>query len=323
MRIPSGASRALRRHRWFGVPRWAWLGGLAGLIAFAAVYGPWSQPSPQVRAIVAGLRSSSVYMAPGAPGVVDPARVRQVIGDRPIVVAILDRTPLPPNSKGTDPRLVLCDQIAGQVSNDYVWVYAADDKGRYRGNDCYGPNFPHPTKAGVGMDDFDLSLNIEAQLSAQFRTSDTNLTPEIEEFVLAFDADTTADYGAVPTRSALPDELAGQQIVLACAGMVFGAAALFLLLRHGGLALRRRMAGHAALRHRHLALTARLNEIADAVINPGRPADARDAERQADVAKRYVLALDQVEHARTGAELTSAEAEIASLAGELATEVTG
>ncbi|HEX5405789.1 MAG TPA: hypothetical protein VFX16_26235 [Pseudonocardiaceae bacterium] len=302
--------------RWFGVPRWAWIAGLIGLIAFAAVYGPWNQPNARVRAVVNGLRTSSVYQEPGAPGLVNAARTRQVIGNRPIVVAIMNRDSLPA-AGDHDPISSFCDQIAREVPADYIWVFGRDSKGGYTGNNCYGSDFPHPTKAGVSMDDFDLELNITAQLSAQYRVTDTDLTPQIEEFVLSFDAATGDDFGAVPTRGAVPDVLAVRQIVLACVGMVAGTVALFLLLRMLGLALRRRTAAAAARARRHTGLSTELNRIADAVINPRKPKDAKDAEHQADVAKRYVLALDELEHAHTDAELTKAANDIGALAEQV------
>jgi hypothetical protein len=312
MRIPA----ALRSHRWFGVPRWICLAGVVGLVGFALVYGPWNQPSAQVRTIVAGLRSSSVYQEAGAPTVLDAARTRQIIGNRPIVVAILSKTPLPP-SDDDDARFALCEQIADQVPTDYVWVYAANDGGKYQGSNCYGPKFPTPTKKGVDVDEFDTAVNVAAQLSAQYRMTDTDFMPQIEEFVLSFDSEAATDYGAVPTRSAVPDELAGQQVVLACAAMVLGTVAFFLLLRLGGLALRRRSATTAALRRRHTELTTRLSSIADTVINPREPKTAKEAQRQADVAKRYVFALDELEHARSDHDLTKAEGTITTLAKEV------
>lgn len=298
-----------RRHRWFGVPRWIWFAGFVGIIAFVVVYGPWSQPSAQVQTIVAGLRTSSVYVQPGAPSLIDPVHTREVIGNRPIVVVLLNRDPLPA-SGDSDPRETFCQQIAKVVTNDYIWVYGADSSGAYKGNDCYGTNFPAPTKPGVSMDDFDLSLNISAQQSAQFRTSATNMNPEIEEFVLTFDSTAGDDYGAIPARGAIPDSLAVQQIVLACIGMIAGTVTLFLLLRVVGTALRRRSAKGVARARRHAALTSELNRVADAVINPRPTTSHADAERQADTAKQYVLALDHLEHARTDADLTKAEREI-------------
>src|SRR5205823_1877661 len=221
--------------RWFGLPRWvALLGVLTGLGVFAGVFGPWAQPSAQVRAIVTGLRPSSVYQAPGEPG--------------------------------------------------------------------------------VSMDDFDTALNISAQQSAQFRVTDSDLTPEIEEFVLSFDAETGADYGAVPTAGAIADVLATQQIVLAGLAMVFGTVAVFGAVRFGGRLLRRNTARASARRTRRAELNARLNRIADAVLNPRAHAHPDDAVRQAEVAKRYVLVLDQLEHAGSDAELTAAETEITALA---------
>jgi hypothetical protein len=305
--------RAGRARRWFGVPRWIWLAGVVGLLVFVAVYGPWSQPSARVATIVDGLRTSSVYRQPGAPDLVNPARVRQVIGDRPIVVAILDRTPLPAGSDSDDPREALCQQVAKQITNDYIWIYGADSTGKYSGNDCYGSDFPTPTAKGVDMFDFDAGVNISAQLSAQFRTSPTNLTPELEEFVLSFDAETAKDYGAVPTRGAIPDALATRQLTLAALGLVAGTVTLFLLLRLLGLAIRGRSGAAAARATRHAELSTRLNEVADAVINPRPHATAEQAAHQATVAKRYVLALDQLDHAHTDDELGTAAHEIDAL----------
>jgi hypothetical protein len=303
--------------RWLGVPRSLWLFGLAvGLIGSAVLFGPWAQPSAQVRTIVDGFRTSSVYVQPGAPPVLDPARLRQVIGDRPIVVAILNRTPLP-DSGDDDPREVLCQQIAHQVLDDYIWVYAQDGGGDYKGDDCYGDDFPRPTKPGVSMDDFDIALNVSAQTAAQLRETDTNLTPEIEEFVLTFDATAGEDYGAVPTRGPVPDRLAGQQIALACLGLVAGTCALFALLRLLVVALQRRAAASAALRRRRAAATADLSRVADAVIHARPAGDATEASRQADTAKKYVLALDALEHAHTEAELADAERDITALVGKV------
>lgn len=306
-----------KRGRWLGVPRSLWVCGLvAGLVAFLVVFGPWAQPSAQVTTIVDGLRAGSVYVQPGAPRVLDPARLRQVIGDRPIVVAILNRTPLP--DADDDPREVLCRQIAHQVLDDYIWVYAQDSSGDYQGNDCYGDDFPTPTKPGVSMDDFDIDLNVSAQTAAQLRVSDTNRTPEIEEFVLAFDTVAGEDYSAVPTRGPVPDHLAARQIVLACLGMIAAMCVLFALLRLLAVLLRRRAAATAALRRRRAAASAELSKVADAVIHV-RPAEhAADARRQADTAKDYVLALDALEHATTEPELAKAEHDISALVRQVA-----
>jgi hypothetical protein len=299
------------------VPRSLWLCGLvAGLVAFLAVFGPWAQPSAQVRTIVDGFRTGSVYVQPGAPHLLDPARLRQVIGDRPIVVAILNRTPLP-DGDDDDPQETLCQQIAHQVLDDYIWVYAQDGTGKYQGDDCYGDDFPTPTKPGVTMFDFDTDLSISAQTAAQLRVTTTDKTPEIEEFVLAFDAVTGEDYGAVPTRGPVPDRLAARQVALACLGMVAGTCALFALLRLTAVSLRRRAAATSALRRRRTAATAELSRVADAVIHARPATDAVDARRQADTAKEYVLALDALERAHTDAELSDAERDITALVGQV------
>ncbi|GAA5168745.1 hypothetical protein [Amycolatopsis dongchuanensis] len=293
------------------VPRWLVLGVAAGLAAFAALYGPWAQPSAQVRSIVEALRTSSVYEQPGAPGVVDARRARQVIGDRAILLVLLDRSPLSTSGDSKDPRMNLCHQLSEEIPDDYIWVYAQGDDGEYKGNNCVGDGFPAPNTGT--KDDFDLTLNIGAELSAQYRATDTDRTPELEEFVLAYDAATSKAHGEIPTRPAVPDRLAGRQLVLACAGLVVGSVLLFFLLRAAGLAWRRRRAGVAARRQRRLALDARLSRLADSVLHPAPAADQAEAERQAEAARRYVLSLDLLTNAESAEELAAAEAEITGL----------
>jgi hypothetical protein len=46
-------------------------------------------------------------------------------------------------------------------------------------------------------------------------------------------------------------------------------------------------------------------------------ADPADARHQADTARKYVLALDALEHARTDTELATAERDITALAGQV------
>jgi hypothetical protein len=175
--------------KWFGWPRWLCLAVVAGLTGFGGVYGPWWQPSAQVQSIVEGLRAGSVYEAPNASGVVNAQRARQVIGDRAIVVVILDRQPLTGTGDHGDPWMTLCHQIAREITGSYIWVYATDGKGSYDGANCVCGDFPKSSKTTDQVSDFDLRVNIAAQLSARYRRSATDLTPELEEFVLTFDAE--------------------------------------------------------------------------------------------------------------------------------------
>ncbi len=75
-----------RRRR---IPVWARMAILVALAFFAyQQYGYWSIPATG-RAAGAGLRASAAYADPTEPDVIDLARARQVIGDRPILMAVL------------------------------------------------------------------------------------------------------------------------------------------------------------------------------------------------------------------------------------------
>lgn len=293
-----------RRRR---MPRWLVAGIVGGLIAFGAVFGPWAQPSAQVKSIVEDLRGGSVYEAPGAPGIVDAQRARQVIGDRAILVVLLDRTPLTTSGDSRDPRMNLCHQLADVIQDDYIWVYAQGEDGAYKGNNCVGDDFP-----GAG-DDLDITINIAAETSAQYRATDADRTPELEEFVLSYDAETSKSLGRIPTRPPIPDVLATRQIVLAGAGMVGGTVLVFFALRWAGVAYQRGRAGAAVRRRRRLALDARLSAVADAILHPAKPGTPAEAERQAGAAEKYVRALDLLTSAASDDELTRAESEITEL----------
>jgi hypothetical protein len=83
-----------------------------------------------------------------------------------------------------------------------------DGEGTYDGGNCVGDDFPESTKTAGQVGDFDLQVNIAAQLSALYRRSATDLIPELEEFVLTFDAEAAKSYGQIPPRGPVPDRLA-------------------------------------------------------------------------------------------------------------------
>jgi hypothetical protein len=74
--------------------------------------------------------------------------------------------------------------------------------------------------------------------------------------------------------------------------MVGAAVLLFFSLRWAGLALQHRRKGQAVRRRLGMALEARMNRLADAVLHPDPPESPAEAQLQADAAKRYVLTLD-------------------------------
>jgi hypothetical protein len=69
----------------------------------------------------------------------------------------------------------------------------------------------------------------------------------------------------------------------------------------------------AANDSRTLAMSSRLNSLADKVLRPGKPSDADDAAQQAEVARRYVLALQQFEQDGPNAETETQVGELEEL----------
>jgi hypothetical protein len=300
------------RKTWFGVPRFVYFAAVAGLIAAVVIWKPAGSPSPRVSAAVEGLRSSSVYVESGAPGYVDPERAKAVLGDRPIVVAIMNEVPPPAREHVNGPAAAMCEDIARLVPTNLVILFSIEKDG-YGSSYCDGDDFPGAD--GLG---FSFNVIVEAEIGWKYRATKENLTPEIEEYVLAFDAQAAEEFkDGIPVRGAVPDELAKGQIALAMIGMVLGTVALFVLLRVVGLAIKHGRHSAADLRRRRTAAGARLNRVAEAVLRPGPADDLDEAHHQAHVAKRYLYTLHQFEEADTAAKLTRAEQEIAELEREV------
>ena len=154
----------------------------------------------------------------------------------------------------------------------------------------------------------------------QYRVTEDDLYPQVEEFVFAFDEQAVQDYpGGVPTRAPVippppsPDTLQTWQIVLSLGGILLGTIALFVALRLVGQAVAKRSARDAETRNRGEATSARLNRLADTILHPPPPKDAADARRQADLAGRYVLVLGEFEAARTRARLAEVHERLTDL----------
>lgn len=287
-----------------GLPRWLAgalaLGILLSYVLFSTAPEEEHVPSPLVPGIIEGLRTSSVYAAPGAPPVVDVARARQVIGDRPIVVVLLDRTPLAHEDISLE-RQNLCQDVADATPTNLVMVFAADSRGPYDSSICMGPDFSNPTNP-LNAKNFDLGLDVAADTASTYRSSDTNMTPKIEEYVLAFDHQVSEDkYPFTPRRAIVqpppPTASALQtwQIVLAVAGLIVAVVAVFAVLQLVVRLLQHRQNVRMENDSRATAMSARLNRLADKVLRPDKPGNADDAAQQAEVARRYVLALQQFE----------------------------
>ncbi len=324
------------RNKWFGaerifgLPRWVAVCVGIGLLLGIGIFGrPVHGPEPvsdRVRAIAEGLRTTSVYEEkPGVPGVIDAERARQLLGDRPIVLVLLDDTPLPEPPEPLDlPVYDLCDQIASVVTTSLVIVYATLDTGEYSQAYCAGPQFSNPQNP-IEAADYDYGLITKAELAWRYRATDEDKFPEVEEFVFAFDEQAREDYpDGVPTRAVVvppppaPDALQTGTLVLSLGGVVLAPVALFALLRLIGSTTTKRSRRAAGAHTRQEAINVRLNRLADAVLHPPAPKDAAAAHRQAELAERYVLLLGDVESARS----RSALAEVEERLSELEQEVT-
>jgi len=319
----------LRKGPWFGLPRWLVVAvGVAILLGYGTFGRGVDAPAPvsdQVRTIVDGLRTTSVYEAPDSPGKVDAERARALIGDRPIVLVLLGTTPLPKPERPLDqPVYDLCDQIADVVSTSLVVLYATKDTGEYSAAYCVGPEFSNPQNP-VDASNYDFVLVSRAEVAWKYRATDDDLFPKVEEFVFAFDEQAAEDFpGGVPRRAVVvppppsPDTLQTWQIVLSLAGILLGTIALFVGLRLVGQVVARRGARAAAHRHRGEAMSARLNKLADVVSHPPPTTDADEARRQADLAGQYVLVLGDFEAASSNMQLDGVDTRLTELEKEAA-----
>lgn len=316
-----GAPRAGRKRRWLGVPRWLWAAVALGAVVSTLVFVVSEPPVPvsaQARKAVEGLRTTSVYEEPGGPGVVDVPRARELIGDRAIVLVLLATT-VDDVTARTDPRAERCAEIADLVATSVVIVYAFDHEGDYKPEYCVGPEF---VNAGNPVDAEDYTTGVVGGvlLGTHFRVTDADRFAEVEEYVYTFDHYTMRDSpNGVPRRGVVvpppptPDALQAWQVVLALGGILAGTVALFLLLRGAGWFAGRRRTLAAATRTRAEAASARLTRLADAVLHPAEPENARAARREADLAGRYVLLLRDIEAARTAADLAAVEQALTEL----------
>ena len=310
--------------RWLGVPRWVYvpivLGGLLCYLVFGWPSDPPPPVSAQATSAVEGLRTTSVYEEPGGPGIVDAARSRELIGDRAIVVVLFAGAILDDPTHFTDPRAERCAEIADLVATSVVVMYAFDDDGDYDAEYCVGPEFANAANPVDPSDYTNGGVVGSVQLGTGFRATDTDKFAEVEEYVYAFDEYTTRDSpNGVPRRGVVvppgetPTGPQAWQVGLSLAGILAGTLAVFVLLRAAGGFVGRRGERTAAVRTRSEAVNTRLNRLADTVLHPERPKDARAARAQADVAERYVLVLHAAETARTQAELEDVERELALL----------
>jgi hypothetical protein len=305
--------------------RWLWLIGMIAVGAFGCVLvlgGLSPDPKPvsaQVRKIVEGLRTTSVYEEPGGPGIVDAQRSRDLIGDRAIVLVLLAGPIQEDPTYATDRRAERCTEIADLIATSVVILYAYDHEGSYEAEYCVGPEFVNADNP-VDPEDYVSAVVGGVHLGTHFRVTDTDKFAEVEEYVYTFDAYTMRDSpNGVPRRGVVvpppsdPDALQVGQVALGLGGVLTGTVALFALLRAAGGFAGRRTARAAEARTRSERINVRLNRLADTVLHPEPTTDATVARRQADLAERYVLLLAAVESARTAGEHAGVDRDLTEL----------
>jgi len=292
-----------RRRR---IPVWARMAILVALAFFAyQQYGYWSIPATG-RAAGAGLRASAAYADPTEPDVIDLARARQVIGDRPILMAVLPA--------GYPKReLAACEDVAKQHPKNLVLAY----KGAQTPTLCAGSGFPGPTTKGLGIDAWVFRVALETQFASRYRVADDahQRTAEVEEFVLAFDAQVQEDYAdGVPNREADPDPVVWWRVMLELAVLIVLVVSLFAGIRIAAQRIIRIRSESAALRARRLDQQQQLSEAASEIMvfDPDEaPAKAR---LRASVAGQYLHTLTAFEAARTREDLDAAQVGCTALA---------
>lgn len=292
------------RARLAALPRWVYFALLLGLAAVVLQqYSTWTTPAA-VRRAAQGLDGSSAYADPSAPGVIDLARARQVIGDRPILVAVL-----PPN---TGSRIYkLCEQVVQRHPGNVALVYQGSKSSAI----CKGDDFPKPTTA-TDADQWLEVLIITTDYSSSLRTSSdtTDHTPDVEEFVLAFDAAVNKDYAdGIPRRSTSASTAVWWQVVTELLGLVLGVVLAVGVLRL--LAVRTlTVLGQRRTRRLHaLEQQARLSRVADTVLEPVARTKGKRAEELATAAGRYVGALTAFEAARTEDDRAAVDVQLSEL----------
>lgn len=277
-------------------------------LALAAAAGQfvvsWTFDDGARRAVDA-LHSDSVWIEPGSPAVLDAGRARQVIGDRPIVAAVL------PPSEDTFDR---CEDVVARHDDVVAFVWTAPGRSAI----CVGDGFPDPDlgeQADRTAVDWLERVILDARFSSRYRVDEAlpDRTAQLEELVLAFDAAVPDAYAdGVDRRELSASPQVGLEIAVRLLATAAAVVVGFVVLRLVVLRVVAGRARHRSLRTRRLEQLARTARLADAVLAE-QPGDPRRARARADAAGRYVLVLAGVEAARDEPALDAADAELSAL----------
>jgi hypothetical protein len=259
------------------------------------------------RAAVDGLRDASVYVEPGAPTVLDTERTRRLVGDRPILVAVLRDDVRHGRAEAEDPRFSLCYDLTQRFGTDILIVFAPGPNG-YGAELCTGDWFPGD------HDGYGLELRQDVIDAVRYLVDRNDQGRMVDEVVHAFDTRSAADFGDRRLRRAMnaPDDWSTSPVgnVLVLSAAVFsalGTMLVFLLVRYFGTRAAHRTGESARARTRRAEVNVRLNRIADTILHPEPTRDANHARHQADAATRYLHTLHDFENARTDVALSEVE----------------
>jgi hypothetical protein len=244
--------------------------------------GDDAQLSGLAREVVTGLQDGPVYEAPGVSGGLDPGRIRELIGDRPIVVARLT------GSAGRDYN-DLCGEIAEVRVADLVIAFEVTADNRFDGGFCFGERYSGSPPSGL---DTEIGQDVENSTRLRSRAAEGTF----EALVDAYDVAAVRAHfpEPVPKRGLAEPPPPGSTTlwpIVAIGSVPLVMAVLIALLRRQGYQVVARGQRAQAAHTRSEEIDARLNRLADAVLHPARPVDEWEARRQADLAEKYVLFL--------------------------------
>ena len=247
------------------------------LVTVSGLLGAFSRPAPYA-SVADDLKYTAVHTDPDAEGLIDVPRVRRVIGDRPIVVAAVT----------DDAASIACALMIDELPGLIGLVVSTDNSF----SSCENAN-PH----------YEMLLQIQAEHAAAFLGNRTDL---VAEYVRIYDAHVAATApdeppprrAAPPLPDSGPDSRQVMQFVIL--GTVFGGIALIAVYVVRELWSGAQWQSRRTRRWR-TEIDARLNRLADIVLRTDQPRSKKDAERRADVAKRYVLTLREFEATKSPA----------------------
>ncbi|WP_433471039.1 hypothetical protein [Saccharomonospora azurea] len=286
----TGNTVAGRTRTW---ARWPWgvtAAFVVGVVVFFLTMDPLRNPTERASAVVTEFVHDPVYVADDAP--VDADRIRQLIGERAVVVAVLSG---PVSAQQPDDAVssvssvssrALCDDIAELVPTSMVLVFSFLDDESYRESACGGPDFPAPTLVDADAEDFLLDVEVSASDGERYHDSGDGVATQVAEYVLAFDDEASQAYGDLPRRGPIAEPPGGADLVLGLLAVVGSAIAAYLVLRDLGWMLLRSDLAHPRATH----LRERLVRLGDRIMDPARPGDPETARNYA----RAFRELDQV-----------------------------